>query len=262
MTDHKDPRQTPDESGLPTTPNAQSRSAYFEDMLPGVVASDERDDRLVAATKRRRAGIPLTVEEVRRELKQVLTHLTSRIMQYDQGFSTFLRNPTHALDYAERVAAYAIKDYPREMNGDAEVMGLWNTLNRIHTIGYAWRKGDDKSQGKAVVESVNKIALDSLQGIYPNPRDEIESYDKFDSRPITPLADTRVMASPMSKSAPEAEDSTPRSVRPVKAETQTASVSPSALIDEPPENEGDTPKGVRAVKLDDQSKPRPPADGS
>jgi hypothetical protein len=171
-------------SSLPTMPNAQSRSAYFEDMLPGVIASDEREDRLVAINKRRRGGVPLTPDEIRRELKDIITHLASRLMQYEKGFSTFIRNPTHALDYAERVAAYAIKDYPREFQGDPDISGLWDTLKTIHTIGYAWRKSEQKEDGQTVIDRVNKIADDAIQQIYPtvNPHDEPPMTDTDSSR--------------------------------------------------------------------------------
>jgi hypothetical protein len=174
-----DPKNVPpgDESSLPTTPNAQSRAAYFEDMLPGVIASDERDGRLAQALKRRRSGVPLTAEEVRRDLKAVLSQLTVSFMQYEHSFSTFLRTPAHALDYAERVAAYAMKDYPRDFEADADITGLWDTLKTIHLIGYGWRKGEDKTDGKTLVGTVNKIANEALNRLYTNP-------DAMNYRPI------------------------------------------------------------------------------
>ena len=49
MNDSRDTPPNNDEGSLPTTPNAQSRAAYFEDMLPGVIANDERETRVGAA---------------------------------------------------------------------------------------------------------------------------------------------------------------------------------------------------------------------
>jgi len=177
MSDSRDTPPHNDEGSLPTTPNAQSRAAYFEDMLPGVIANDERETRVGAANKRRRSGIPLTSEEVYRDLKAVLSQLMVSFMQYDKGFSTFLRTPSHALDYAERVAAYAMKDYPRDFEADKDIAGVWDALNNIHVIGYAWRKGRDKTDGKALVVTVNKIATEALDRIYPSVNSAIADID-------------------------------------------------------------------------------------
>lgn len=262
-----DPKNTPphDESSLPTTPNAQSRAAYFEDMLPGVIASDERDGRLAQALKRRRAGVPLSAEEVRRDLKAVLSQLTVAFMQYEHSFSTFLRTPAHALDYAERVAAYAMKDYPREFEDDADILGMWDTLKTIHVLGYAWRKGEDKTDGKQLVVTVNKIATDGMNRIYPVEKEpEMPDVEALKSQstadPTAKLSKAAVMAELEKQAEADAAELANLTTRPsshlraaVDAETVQKPVENSSAAHETPSAEANTPTGAaETAKANDE----------
>lgn len=175
MSDIRQPQGPTHESSLPTTPNATSRSTYFEDMLPGVVACDERDDRMIISNKRRRNGIPLTPDEVCQDLRHILQRLVLCLGQYEQKTSTFLRTPSHALDYAERVAAYCVKDYARDFGTSPDIMGLWDTFNSIHIIGYAWRRDRNRSDGADVIATITRLASEALEGVYPSQQDQIDT---------------------------------------------------------------------------------------
>lgn len=148
----------------PTPDQARALAARMGNMLPGLLASDERDARLNQAAGRRRQGEALTAQEVITDLKRILGQMTERIMVYGNGGRRMLETPAHVLAYVERAATYAMKDYPREFEGDRHILNLWDALDNIHTSARAWRLGEYSGDGTAVIASIVRAAHAALNG--------------------------------------------------------------------------------------------------
>jgi hypothetical protein len=172
MTDDR----TPLDEDMPTTEEARALTARIGEMLPNVLASDERDARRNQAATRRRKGEALTADEVQTDLRRILGQMTERVMVYGNGGRRMLATPEHVLSYIERAAAYAMRDYPRDFEDNHIVTALWDALDNIHTSARAWRKGEYGGDGTAVLSSIVRAAHAALNG-RPAPFDDIEDED-------------------------------------------------------------------------------------
>lgn len=144
----------------PSQNQARAASDRTSTMLPRMTASDERDERRNRAAKRRREGIAFTADEARADLRDALETLLSRIALYRANKSTFLQTPAQMLAYAEHVAAFIIRDYPREIGEDATHTALWDAFDRIHTGPYAWRNGEcPYGAAASIIVSIEHTAL-------------------------------------------------------------------------------------------------------
>lgn len=146
-------------------PSAQQAAALIErtsTMLPRIKASDERDARRNAAAAWRRAGMPLSAAEVKTDLKNVLDSLMAHITDYQAQRNRFMQTPAHMLIYIENVACFAMRDYPREIEGDASITALWDAFDKMHTDPHAWRNGEYPYDAAAsIIESVHRMAQDA-----------------------------------------------------------------------------------------------------
>lgn len=108
----------------------------------------------------------LSAAEIRSDLVKILTYLKTNLASQHTDTSPFLTNPVQALLYAERVASYALHDYPRQFQGDTRITVLWDTLNRIAKTVAEWRDGDDQGDGElelAVLRDYIELALADSQ---------------------------------------------------------------------------------------------------
>lgn len=143
-------------------PSPQQDAALLErtsTMLPRIKASDERDARRNAAAAWRRAGYALSAAEVKTDLKSILDALMTHIIDYQAQRNRFMQTPAHMLIYIENVASFAMRDYPREIEGDASVTALWDAFDKMHTDPHAWRRGEYPHDAAAsIIESVHRMA--------------------------------------------------------------------------------------------------------
>ena len=142
-----------------------------------LLASDERHVRRNQAERRRREGIDLDAAEVIVDLKRILDTLIRHIDQY-QGRTSCLTTPGQLLAYAELVALYGMKDYPRQLEGRADVTRLWDALDKVHTGPHEWRKGAYKGNGEAVMTSIQHTAQDAILGRL-TPCEDTEATEEY-----------------------------------------------------------------------------------
>ncbi len=138
------------------------------EMLPGIRASDERNIRSSHAAHQRRMGEPLDADEIRHDLRIILARFVTAIVLAKEKQIGFLAAPAQILMYAERAAAYAIKDYPREFEAHQDVMGLWDALENIKMAAEMWRIDKDRDKEQTVIGFIDRTAQNALQGIYPD----------------------------------------------------------------------------------------------
>ena len=173
------PTMTGDSDNLHLTKTqAQQLVDRLGNMTPKLKASDERDFRRNEALRRLHLGQPAS-SDIRRDLIDVLDRLESHLMQYHAQANKYMTTPAHVLAYAERAAMYALRDYPRAIEGDdsAHVEGLWDAIDRVHTNARAWRKGEFKNDGTAQIAAIERITKQALQGSYSDysDGDEVQS---------------------------------------------------------------------------------------
>jgi hypothetical protein len=160
-------------------------------MLPRVKASDERDARRNAAAAWRRAGHALSAAEVQRDLHEALDTLIRHINEYQGRVNKFMQTPAHMLIYIENVAAFAMRDYPREIEGDAGITALWDAFDKIHTDPHAWRNGEyPHSAAPSIINWVHRMAQDTRAKSAqerPAPRLDIDLNKTFDTPAVRRL---------------------------------------------------------------------------
>lgn len=137
-----------------------------------LTASRERFQRCRTETLRRLNGIPLTVAEIENDLRGVLASLISHLLEYNNNLSGILKHPTHAVIYCEQSTSYALNDYPQDYEGDKDIYGLWSSLERIYMVARAWRIGEYRCPGEAVLAYIEKTAHDAMNHIYPTIGDD------------------------------------------------------------------------------------------
>jgi hypothetical protein len=171
------------EDDLQLTPKqAKALVERIDVMLPGIKASDERDARLNQAAARRRAGLELAAIEVKADLADALDTLLRHLYEYQGEVNRFMQTHEQMLAYAERASAYAMRDYPRELDNDADVTGLWDAFDRIHTGAHEWRKGAYPYEAAGrIVQSIRRIAEDAIEGRYGHS--STENADDNDAQP-------------------------------------------------------------------------------
>jgi hypothetical protein len=144
---------------MPTSQQAAALIERTSTMLPRIKASDERDARRNAAAAWRRAGHALSAAEVKTDLKAMLDTLMTHITEYQAQRNRFMQTPAHALAYIETVTCFAMRDYPREIEGDASITALWDAFDKMHTDPHAWRNGEYPHEAaSSIIESVHRMA--------------------------------------------------------------------------------------------------------
>jgi hypothetical protein len=116
---------------------------------------------------RRPAALPLSALEIRGDLTKLFHYLNINLAQYEEGSSSFLKTHGEALLYAERVATYAIHDYPRHADGEPQVTTLWDALHRIRRTISAWRTGEHSGDGQTELSIIKKIIQNTLCEVNP-----------------------------------------------------------------------------------------------
>jgi hypothetical protein len=112
-------------------------------------------------------GTPPSPADIHSDLLKLLNYLKINLADQREGTSSFLASHAQALVYAERVATYAMQDYPRHVEGAPEITPLWDALHRIRRIVSAWRTGEHTSDGRtelAIIESIVQAALQANSG--------------------------------------------------------------------------------------------------
>lgn len=139
------------------TPNtAAALVTRIDTMLPGILASDERDARRAAEAQRRRLGLEITPDDTAAYMLGGIDTLLAHIRAYHEGKRDMLVSEAALLAYAERAAMYAMRDYARETS--EKVMRLWDAWNAIHTAAQ-----DAQGKPAAVLLSIERIAQDAQQ---------------------------------------------------------------------------------------------------
>jgi hypothetical protein len=100
-------------------------------------------------------AMELNASEIRSDLVKILTYLKTNLA-YQQGANTFLMTDVQALLYAERVASYALYDYPRQFEDDTHITFLWDTLNHIARTVTAWRTAKSGGDGQMELVIIKK----------------------------------------------------------------------------------------------------------
>jgi hypothetical protein len=108
-------------------------------------------------------GIPLSASEILGDLMKLLTYLKTNLAQQREGTSSFLSSRSQALVYSERVATYALQDYPRHVEGEPRITRLWDALYSIRQTVSTWRMNDYASDGQTELATIEKSVQDALQ---------------------------------------------------------------------------------------------------
>jgi len=101
-------------------------------------------------------AMQLTAPEIRADMVKILTYLKAHLDSQQKQASSFLTTDIQALLYAERVASYALHDYPRQFENDALITFLWDTFNRIVRTVAAWRTGKSGGDGQVELALIRK----------------------------------------------------------------------------------------------------------
>lgn len=162
----------------PTPATAEDLVNRIDSMLPTMKADEERTARLNAALRRRREGLQLHPVEIIADLRDTLDTLIRHINEYQGRVNRHLKTPAQLLAYAERAALYVGRDYPREMDDDRAVTGLWDAFDKIHTAARAWRTGEyPENAAASVIASIHRTASDAFNGLSYFPSDEDSEAD-------------------------------------------------------------------------------------
>ena len=150
----------------PTPAQAKKLIQLIDNMLPEMLAAEERDVRRNQTNARRREGITLsTADEVKGDLTDALDTLLRHIYEHQGGAHKHMQTPGQMLAYIERACVYAMRDYPRHIEGNATIIGLWDTFDRMHTGAHEWRKGTyPHDSAPAIIASIRRIAEDAIEG--------------------------------------------------------------------------------------------------
>lgn len=173
----------------PSPKQAAALTDRISTMLPRIKASDERDARRNRALAWRRSGLALSAAEVQTDLREALDTLIRHLNEYQARVNKFMQTPAQALAYVEHVAAFVMRDYPREIEGQARITALWDAFDKMHTDPHAWRNGEyPHSAADTIIESVHRIAqaARAKSGIDrpAPPRIEIDMNKTFDKPAI------------------------------------------------------------------------------
>jgi hypothetical protein len=137
-----------------------------------ITTSRERFQRCRTETLRRLNGIPLTSDEIKSDLRGVLTSMMYHLTEYNNNLSGILKSPNHAVIYCEQSTSYALSDYPKDYEDNKDIYGLWHALERIYTVARAWRVGEYRCKGDAVIAYIEKTAHDAMNYNYPRVGDD------------------------------------------------------------------------------------------
>lgn len=107
-------------------------------------------------------GHILSGAEMRGDLIKLFHYLATNLAQYREGTSTFLNSRMQALLYAERVATYALQDYPRQVEGEPYITTLWEGLNHVRCIVSAWRADENAGSGQTELATIETIVHNVL----------------------------------------------------------------------------------------------------
>jgi hypothetical protein len=105
----------------------------------------------------------LTGTEILSDLLKMFQYLKTNLREQKTGKSPFLKNDLQALLYAERVATYAMQDYPRQVEGLPIITTLWDALHRIRRIVSAWRTQDQAGNGQTELAVIERIVENALR---------------------------------------------------------------------------------------------------
>jgi len=109
-------------------------------------------------------AMELSASEIRADLVKILTYLKTNLASQEIG--AFMMSDIQALLYAERVASYALYDYPRQFENDTHITFLWDTLSHIARTVTAWRtaiSGGDGHMELMIIKKNIDVALDESQ---------------------------------------------------------------------------------------------------
>lgn len=146
----------------PSPIQAAALSDRISTMLPRIKASDERDARRNRALAWRRSGLALSAAEVQTDLHEALDTLIRHINEYQAQRNRFMQTPAHMLIYIENVATFIMRDYPRDIEGDASVTALWDAFDKMHTDPHAWRRSEyPHDAADTIINWVHRMAQDT-----------------------------------------------------------------------------------------------------
>ena len=127
-------------------------------MMPGILATEERDARRAAEAQRRRLGLEITPDDTAAYMLGAMDSLLARIRAYQNGERGKIVSEAALLAYIERAAMYVTRDYAREASD--KVTRIWDLWDAIHTHVYELRKGAfPPSSTAAVFLSIERIAM-------------------------------------------------------------------------------------------------------
>ena len=71
----------------------------------------------------------------------------------------FMQTPAQILAYVEHVATFVMRDYPRELEGNARITALWDAFDMMHSDPHAWRIGEyPHSAAPTIIIWVHRMA--------------------------------------------------------------------------------------------------------
>ena len=146
--------------------NADNTLSQLINMLPRVLASDERDARRYALLQRQWRHMPFSGSEIEEELRNLLINLQKHLKQSSEGLSKVLSTPTQALLYIERATFYALQDYPQNVENHPNVKQIWLLLNSIQRVVRAWFRGETHDNGEALILAIQNSIEEAIHGVF------------------------------------------------------------------------------------------------
>lgn len=145
----------------PTPEDARRLVAKIDAMLPGVIASEERDARQERIFRARREGRSFGPHQSLFDLEEILQQIVScvRNIRDKQGH---LDSDSQGVIYVHRATLLALRDYarPHMLRGQ----GLWDTVSLIHETAHDALA--EHGRMTATLETVYRLARAALNGDY------------------------------------------------------------------------------------------------